>query len=51
VKLALTGWARFGYSDEEGAAAHHLENKLSAREIERRRKQLMQIQQKISKKS
>jgi ribosomal protein S12 methylthiotransferase len=52
VREARFDWmGAFGYSDEEGAAAHHLENKLSAREIERRRKQLMQIQQKISKRA
>jgi ribosomal protein S12 methylthiotransferase len=39
----------FGYSDQEGAAAFSLEHKLSAREIEGRRKHLMQIQRKISK--
>ena len=52
VREARFDWmGAFGYSDEEGAAAHHLENKLSAREIERRRKQLMQIQQKISRRA
>ena len=39
----------FGYSDQDGAGAFLLENKLSEREIERRRKHLMQIQRKISK--
>src|SRR5437016_5979487 len=39
----------FGYSDQDGASAFSLEKKLSEREIERRRKHLMQIQQKISK--
>jgi ribosomal protein S12 methylthiotransferase len=39
----------FGYSDQDGAGAFSLENKLSEREIERRRKHLMQIQRKISK--
>ena len=39
----------FGYSDQEGAGAFSEEKKLSAREIERRRKHLMQIQRKISK--
>jgi len=39
----------FGYSDQQGASAFSLEKKLSEREIERRRKHLMQIQQKISK--
>jgi ribosomal protein S12 methylthiotransferase len=52
VREARFDWmGAFGYSDEEGAAAHHLEKKLSAREIERRRKQLMHIQQKISKRA
>jgi len=41
----------FGYSDQEGAGAFHGEGKLSEREIERRRKHLMQIQRKISKKN
>jgi len=40
----------FGYSDEEGAQAFALDAKLPAREIERRRKHLMQIQRRISKK-
>ena len=35
---------------EEGAGAHALENQLSPREIERRRKHLMGIQRQISKK-
>ena len=52
VREARFDWmGAFGYSDEEGAAAHHLEKKVSSREIERRRKQLMQIQQKISKRA
>ena len=40
----------FGYSDQEGAGAHDYdrEKKLSAREIESRRKSLMSIQKKIS---
>ncbi|MBI3477298.1 MAG: 30S ribosomal protein S12 methylthiotransferase RimO [Acidobacteria bacterium] len=38
----------FGYSDQEGADAFDLENKVSPREIERRRKSLMSIQKKIS---
>jgi ribosomal protein S12 methylthiotransferase len=38
----------FGYSDQDGASAFSLEDKLPAREIERRRKQLMQIQRGIS---
>jgi len=38
----------FGYSDQEGAGAFDLENKVSPREIESRRKSLMSIQKKIS---
>jgi ribosomal protein S12 methylthiotransferase len=41
----------FSYSDEEGSAAGHLENKVPPRQIERRRKKLMQIQRQISKRS
>ncbi len=40
----------FGYSDEEGAAAHKIDKKVAPAEIERRRKKLMQIQRLISKK-
>ena len=40
----------FAYSDEEGAAAYSLEEKVPVREIERRRKRLMQIQRQISRK-
>ena len=40
----------FSYSDQEGAAAHSLEEKVPLKEIERRRKRLMQIQRQISKK-
>lgn len=39
----------FAYSDEEGSAAWNLENKVPKREIERRRRKLMQIQKRISK--
>src|ERR1700731_1820283 len=39
----------FGYSDQEGAGAFSEDKKLPEREIERRRKQLMGIQRKISK--
>ena len=39
----------FSYSDEEGSAAWHLPDKVPAREIERRRKKLMQLQRRISK--
>jgi len=38
----------FSYSDQEGAAAFSLDEKVSPREIERRRKHLMQIQKQIS---
>jgi ribosomal protein S12 methylthiotransferase len=38
----------FGYSDQEGAGAFDLDNKVSPREIESRRKSLMSIQKKIS---
>jgi ribosomal protein S12 methylthiotransferase len=41
----------FSYSDEEGSAAHHLEDKVPHREIESRRRKLMQIQRQISKKN
>ena len=40
----------FSYSDEEGAKAFHHEDKVPPREIERRRRKLMQIQKQISKK-
>jgi ribosomal protein S12 methylthiotransferase len=40
----------FSYSDQDGAAAYGLDKKLSLCEIEQRRKRLMGIQQKISKK-
>jgi ribosomal protein S12 methylthiotransferase len=49
VREAQFDWmGAFGYSDQEGAGAFHLERKLSAREIESRRKSLMSIQKKIS---
>jgi ribosomal protein S12 methylthiotransferase len=52
IKAAQFDWLGvFSYSDEEGSAAYHLENKVSVREIERRRKKLMQIQRQISKKN
>jgi ribosomal protein S12 methylthiotransferase len=41
----------FSYSDEDGSAAYHLGDKVPLREIERRRKKLMQIQRQISKKN
>src|SRR5438067_10946972 len=40
----------FGYSDQDGAGAYAIEDKISAREIERRCKHLMQMQRTISKK-
>jgi ribosomal protein S12 methylthiotransferase len=51
VKKASFDWmGAFGYSDQEGAGAFDFDNdkKLSAREIESRRKTLMSIQKKIS---
>src|SRR5690242_5176947 len=41
----------FGFSDEEGTPSHWLEEKLPAREIERRRRALMQIQKRISRRN
>jgi len=50
VRRAEFDWmGTFGYSDEEGAQAFGLGAKLPAREIEHRRKHLMQIQRRISK--
>ncbi len=40
----------FGYSDQQGAGAFSLAKKVPARQIEHRRKHLMQIQRRISKK-
>ena len=40
----------FSYSDQDGAGAFHLGDKVPAREIERRRNKLMAMQQKISRK-
>lgn len=49
VKTAEFDWmGTFSYSDQEGATAYSLDDKLSPREIERRRKHLMQIQKQIS---
>jgi ribosomal protein S12 methylthiotransferase len=49
VREARFDWmGAFGYSDEDGSAAHQQSGKLPAREIERRRKRLMQIQRQIS---
>ena len=51
VREAQFDWmGAFSYSDQEGARAYELEKKVSAREIERRRKHLMSIQRQISKK-
>jgi ribosomal protein S12 methylthiotransferase len=51
VREAQFDWmGTFSYSDQEGADAYGLDKKLSLREIERRRKQLMGIQRQISKK-
>ncbi|HLZ42884.1 MAG TPA: 30S ribosomal protein S12 methylthiotransferase RimO [Candidatus Sulfotelmatobacter sp.] len=51
VREAQFDWmGAFSYSDQDGAAAYALEDKLSPREIERRRKHLMSIQRQISKK-
>ena len=49
VRAAQFDWmGAFAYSDQDGAAAYALDKKLSPREIERRRKRLMHIQQQIS---
>ena len=49
VKAAEFDWmGTFAYSDQEGATAFGLDDKLSSREIESRRKHLMKIQQGIS---
>ena len=49
VREAQFDWmGTFAYSDQEGAGAFDLEKKLSAREIESRRKALMSMQKKIS---
>jgi ribosomal protein S12 methylthiotransferase len=50
VRTAEFDWmGAFGYSDQEGAGAYAIDGKISGREIERRRKHLMQIQRTISK--
>jgi len=52
VRAAQFDWIGvFAYSDEEGAAAFKLEDKVHAREIEQRRKKLMRIQQQISRRA
>jgi len=51
VSEAQFDWmGTFSYSDQEGADAYGLDKKVSPAEIERRRKHLMGIQRKISKK-
>jgi ribosomal protein S12 methylthiotransferase len=51
VKAAQIDWLGvFSYSDEEGAKAYSLEEKVEPREIERRRKKLMSLQKQISRK-
>jgi ribosomal protein S12 methylthiotransferase len=51
VREAKFDWmGAFAYSDQDGASAFDLKDKLSPREIERRRKHLMGIQRQISKK-
>jgi|SRR5579872_1312393 len=51
VREAQFDWmGAFSYSDQEGAGAYDLEQKLSTGEIERRRKHLMSVQRQISKK-
>jgi len=51
VREAQFDWmGAFAYSDQDGAAAYALDQKLSPREIERRRKYLMGIQRQISRK-
>src|SRR5271170_172139 len=51
VREAQFDWmGTFAYSDQEGADAFGLDKKLPIREIERRRKHLMEIQRHISKK-
>jgi ribosomal protein S12 methylthiotransferase len=40
----------FAYSDEEGSPAFHLTDKVAPKEIEKRRRKLMQLQKRISRK-
>ena len=52
VREAKFDWmGAFSYSDQEGAGAYGSDDKLAARVIEQRRKHLMQIQKRISKKN
>jgi ribosomal protein S12 methylthiotransferase len=51
VRQAEFDWlGTFAYSDQDGAGAYALDGKLPLREIERRRKHLMSIQRRISRK-
>src|SRR5258708_30283880 len=51
VREAQFDWmGAFSYSDQDGANAYELDNKLSPSEIERRRKHLMGLQRQVSKK-
>jgi ribosomal protein S12 methylthiotransferase len=51
VRQAQFDWMGvFAYSDEEGARAFAMENKVPPREVERRRRQLMRLQRGISRK-
>ncbi len=51
VREAQFDWlGAFGYSDQEGAAAHDLGKKVPPAETERRRRKLMQTQKSISRK-
>ena len=51
IREAQFDWmGAFGYSDQDGAVAFNLEKKIPEREIEGRRKHLMGIQQRISRK-
>ncbi len=52
VREAKFDWLGvFGYSDEEGSGAFGLGQKIAARTIERRKRELMKIQQRISKRA
>lgn len=52
VQAAKFDWLGvFGYSDEEGSRAFNLEGKVPARTIERRKRELMKIQQRVSRKA
>lgn len=52
IQAARFDWlGAFSYSDQDGAKAHALDEKLPVREIERRHKKLMSIQKQISRKA